>query len=456
MNLLDLVERTVTLRRVGNNKKYNSVEYAGPCPWCGGADHFHVWPDTGETGRYQCMRGHCGRSGDAIQYLRDYDRMGYYQACRYLGAVPGERSPSLSEPRMPSLDLEPPGIEWQKRAVQFCVEARDLLWSQRGASMLGYLHQRGLKDDTIKRAALGYHPMTAYVKPATWGLQGEDKIKIPAGLVIPGSEPGIFWQVNIRTSGNPKYWAIAGSQRPLYQVHLLTTDKPAMMVESELDALLLLQEAGGLVAPVATCGTQGARHPHWQLQLTRPRHVLLAQDGDDEGDKAADWWLAQLSNARRWRPVAKDPTDIHRLGLGLREWVEDALELLKPPKPKMHVITGNLAVVRKLAVDPDTQPRLTVVTSAHVPTISAAATRQQPAPATNDSLAALPASSRLMYRASRADYPPLAAEQAIIPRGPKAWSRYITEHETDEPSLLRLEQVFINQYGDCLKRDSAS
>lgn len=36
-------------------------EYAGPCPWCGGEDRFHVW----EKGNYWCRPGpgHCGRKG---------------------------------------------------------------------------------------------------------------------------------------------------------------------------------------------------------------------------------------------------------------------------------------------------------------------------------------------------------------------------------------------------------
>ena len=42
-------------------KKAGRNEYAGPCPWCGGTDRFHVW----EKGNYYCRpgAGHCGKSG---------------------------------------------------------------------------------------------------------------------------------------------------------------------------------------------------------------------------------------------------------------------------------------------------------------------------------------------------------------------------------------------------------
>src|SRR5660397_129690 len=58
-------------------------EYAGPCPWCAGDDRFRVWPSQGEAGKYWC-RG-CGRSGDAIQYLRDFRHMTFPEACSFLG-----------------------------------------------------------------------------------------------------------------------------------------------------------------------------------------------------------------------------------------------------------------------------------------------------------------------------------------------------------------------------------
>jgi hypothetical protein len=42
-------------------KKVSSDEWAGPCPWCGGRDRFHVW----ERGNYWCRPGpgHCGTEG---------------------------------------------------------------------------------------------------------------------------------------------------------------------------------------------------------------------------------------------------------------------------------------------------------------------------------------------------------------------------------------------------------
>ena len=76
-SFLDLVEQAVPLKRVAST---NGGEFSGPCPGCGGEDRFHVWP---ETGRYWC-RG-CGRKGDTIQFLRDFQGLSFRDACRVIG-----------------------------------------------------------------------------------------------------------------------------------------------------------------------------------------------------------------------------------------------------------------------------------------------------------------------------------------------------------------------------------
>src|SRR2546428_14193677 len=79
MTLLELLSCYTELRKVAN---IDGGEYAGPCPWCGGEDRFRVWPH-GDRPHYWCRQ--CGRKGDAIQYLREHDRLTYREACEQLG-----------------------------------------------------------------------------------------------------------------------------------------------------------------------------------------------------------------------------------------------------------------------------------------------------------------------------------------------------------------------------------
>ena len=81
MHLISLIESDGgTLKKAATT---NGGEYCGACPFCGGKDRFRVWPGTG---RYWCRS--CGKSGDAIQYLRDRRGLSYVDACRYLGNEP--------------------------------------------------------------------------------------------------------------------------------------------------------------------------------------------------------------------------------------------------------------------------------------------------------------------------------------------------------------------------------
>jgi DNA primase len=85
MTLLDLISRETPLNKMANT---HGGEYAGACPWCGGADRFRVWPNANKPG-YWCRQ--CDRQGDAIQFLRDYEGLSYWEACERLGHSVDER-----------------------------------------------------------------------------------------------------------------------------------------------------------------------------------------------------------------------------------------------------------------------------------------------------------------------------------------------------------------------------
>lgn len=119
MTLLDLLnDDGIDTKKVSTT---NGGEYAGPCPACGGTDRFRVWP---QNGRYWC-RG-CGKSGDAIQYLRDFRSLSYHDACLFLGRVPNYRfSPARlhrvhSPPSYtPKISAATPDDQWKLKAKVF-------------------------------------------------------------------------------------------------------------------------------------------------------------------------------------------------------------------------------------------------------------------------------------------------------------------------------------------------
>jgi len=340
--LLDLISQDVELRKV------TADEWAGPCPWCGGTDRLHMWE---RDQRWKCLgfdegRNGCGRHGDAIQWLRDHRGLSFLEAAAITGkSLNGHSSGGLRQSatqivRPPEIVDQPVGA-WQDKAWDFLTFAQDELDSERGGKAEFWLAQRGIDARTARQAGIGYWPMDTYADRADWGLEPDTNSKgkpkrvwCPRGIVIPWTFGGYIWRIRFRrpltgsqvAKGEDKYIQLPGSSNGLYGAGDVARGLPVVLVESELDALLLQQEAGDICTPVATGGTGGARRPKWIGMLAAVERVLIAYDADEPGEKAAQWWKAALPNGRIWRPLWGDQTDMMTDGADLALWVSEGLK----------------------------------------------------------------------------------------------------------------------------------
>lgn len=100
-----------------------------------------------------------------------------------------------------------------------------------------------------------------------------------------------------------------------------------VVVESELDGMLLNQEAGNLVN-VAAIGSVSIK-PDVALheKLLNCRLILVSLDADKAGIRTSyKWWLRYYDQARRWPvPVGKDPSEAYEQGLDIRVWIQAGL-----------------------------------------------------------------------------------------------------------------------------------
>lgn len=339
IDLLGLVGRDVQLKKASS---IHGGEYAGPCPFCGGSDRFRLWP-AHESGRGQFWCRQCDAKGDAIDYVRKRDNADYRQACQILGIDPGERVPAQSRPAMTqplapqtsiSDPVDPPVEEWQARAWEFVTWAQMQLWTDTGADALAYLRRRGLTDDTIERAMLGYNPKVLKDDPAKWMIGDDRPIYLADGIVIPNWSESVanlgqmretLWGIRFRRldpEARPKYLSVKASTPALYGADMVTRDRPVVLVEGELDALTIAQEVPE-VAAVATGSTAWCRRLRWIAILTRAPFVIVAYDTDDAGEKAAAYWLDVLGDkAKRWRPWWDDANAMQQAGANLRSWLD--------------------------------------------------------------------------------------------------------------------------------------
>lgn len=346
-NILDLIQSDgFTFKKVAST---NGSEYAGHCPWCGGNDRFIVWP-MHKGGRYYC-RG-CNKTGDAIQYLRDFKGLSFADACQQMGIKKAgyKRRKNKSMPEnlpvfKPKESIAPP-IIWMQKAELIMNDAQEKLWQVGGRATKTMLARKGLFDETIQRAGLGFNPVDLYRDRRGWGLpqeirsDGKPKLLwIPAGIVIPlapvlGQEaqtPNQDGVIRLRIRRNdpgtgPRYVIVSGSS--MAPMIWGADNKVMTIIESEIDGLLVWQEAAELTGVIAMGNAAIKPDIATHAILTKAEIILNALDYDAAGAKPSYkfWPETYGAKVKRWPvPIGKDPSDAWALGLNIRAWIEAGL-----------------------------------------------------------------------------------------------------------------------------------
>ncbi len=305
----------------------NGGEYACPCPWCGGHYRFRIWP---EENRYWCRK--CNRKGDSIQYLRDYRNVSFWKACE----IDYKRPEFKNGPRQvhqqkwqPKV-IEPPSQIWQETMGKFVPwTANNLANSPTGKAAAFLCDDRYLQDKTTSGLLIGWNPKDMYIPKEKLGLveYQRNHVWLPAGIVIPFADSRGLHRVRIRrwNSEPPYYFVPGGKSSPMI------IDGPAsvvLVVESELDACLLAQEAGDLCQVVALGNAQIRPDVPLFEALQASKIVLLALDTDEAGASSSwGWWRQQFPQVKRWPTIkGKDPTAAMQNGLNLRDWVKAGMQ----------------------------------------------------------------------------------------------------------------------------------
>lgn len=281
----------------------------GLCPFHGEKTaSFKVTP---EMGLYHCFG--CKAGGDVIRFVMDMERMNYMEALRYLS----DRV-NLPMPQMSQQDIDAARerrsqreriAEINRRAARFF---HDTLYSDEGASVLSYLHARGLDDPAIRMFGLGAAPPSwdaLYKALTAEGIALADLVS--AGLVLDkeGRRPidmfrdramfpiiqehGTVLGFGARAMGDasPKYLntqdtPLFNKRENVYAANLLKRERQLariILVEGYMDVVSLVHH--GVRGVVATLGTALTREQATYLARKAPE-TLIAYDGDSAGQKA--------------------------------------------------------------------------------------------------------------------------------------------------------------------------
>jgi len=332
MNVIDLLgELGVLPKKVSSTK---GGEYHSSCPdqSCHGKDRFCIWPKEGPDGRYWCRK--CLRSGDAIQFCRDFMGMDFKTACGKMGkglSNPRPRNLVSLRPKFIPRTIDQPSDQWCQRASAFVSESHRYLLMH--PHLLNEEKDRGLTLQSIEKFQLGWNPADIFEPRQSWALSdvseatGARVLCLPQGIVLPSFRDGSPIRLKIRRHNwkpddeYPKYHIIVGGMTcpTVYG----DTSKPVVIVEAELDAMLIQQVAADVCCCIALGGVSIRPDIVVDRMIRQSPCILFALDCDDAGKKAYTFWQSTYKDLRPWLiPRGKSPGDAYLLGVDLRRWIE--------------------------------------------------------------------------------------------------------------------------------------
>lgn len=298
---------------------------------------------------FSCRK--CGHGGDAIQWLKSFQGLGYLDACAHLGIEPKSKStisipgrsqaarPAPDQPRQltihPTTSPSPIWIEHAEKFVAWCHE--QLLANP---EQLAYLAARGISKAAVLFCRLGHNPADTYRPRQSWGLPQElhqktgqpRRLWLPAGLVIPTYRHEILQRIRIRRPASErakmceglKYYRIPGSSNNT--MILGESTQAFAVVEAELDAAAIFSAAPDLITAVSIETLEGNLDAEAATILAPALVILNALDADEPTtpalQRALAKWSATFPSHLRWPvPMGKDPGEAVKAGVNLRTWI---------------------------------------------------------------------------------------------------------------------------------------
>jgi hypothetical protein len=226
----------------------------------------------------------------------------------------------------------PPSL-WIEKGEKFIESCCQRLLAEPPA--LELLQKRGLSSETIKKFRLGWNPVNPYLRRSNWGIQESEGylyFRPPIGITIPMFYKGALKKIRIRR----RDWKNGDVYGKYYQFPRSTNQMPVfgdvssevvILVEAELDAIFIVQEAGDLCSTVALTGAQNKPDALTFEWLKCKRLILFSLDRDEAGRKEYSYWRSLFEQLRPWQANSnKSPADasIHD-GVNLKSWVESGI-----------------------------------------------------------------------------------------------------------------------------------
>lgn len=300
VNIVDLISQYVALSKNGKN-------YLGLCPFHGEkTPSFNV---NAEKGFYHCFG--CGKSGDAIEFIKEYKQVGFKDALLELAEFAGiqlnieQYNTHQDNPNQILFD-----INNQAARLYHII----LMSTELGTSARQYLLERGIDEELIKRFNIGLAPDETDFLYRSLSPKFEEKVMANSGLFHFSNQKtfdafsnrimfpitneygqtigfsGRKWQENDLSKA--KY--INSTQTPVfdksYELWNLDKAKPTIsknhevyLMEGFMDVIAAFK--AGVNNVVASMGT-ALTEKHVNRLRQSVKHFVLVYDGDSAGQNA--------------------------------------------------------------------------------------------------------------------------------------------------------------------------
>ena len=273
-----------------------------------------------------------GEVGDSIQYLQRYHNMDFIQAVKFLlnkSELNFRNHENFQEGKYEVKGSVCQMVEnwrtksWQVKAEKLVKYGRNNISSYLGEKTMLYLrNRRGLKEETIRKYNLGWLP---------------SKNNMPSKLVIPcfNSKGGLIrvrFRIDESYSWEDKYRLLKGSNFDIPFPLGISSKKPVMIVESDLDGMLLSQESDEQIGELSLGSTSVELKPEMISYLNkRIPFVLICMDNDKSGREKTEKLRSQLKKCLDW-PVeekfGKDPGEAWKR-MNIKLWIESGIKNIK-------------------------------------------------------------------------------------------------------------------------------
>lgn len=314
VDIVDVIGLRLTLKKSGSN-------FSAVCPFH--SEKTASFSVNRQKQFYYCFG--CHKSGDAIQFLIDYEKISFVDAIETLASLAGIEVPKINKDNKPELGLSQQSKD-EFRQIYDCLAAAKDFYCQNlhknnpnSAPAIEYLKGRGIKGITAKKYNIGF-------VVDTWdsllkSLRDKFSLSIleKAGLVIKNSKGNwfdrfrgriIFPIVDIRgrtigfggriiDKGEPKYLnspetPVFNKSKELYGLfenkNQIYNSDHILVVEGYMDVVSLSNS--GIDNAVATLGTS-ITEQHLKSLTKIKKQIVFCFDGDSAGQKAL-WRALEL------------------------------------------------------------------------------------------------------------------------------------------------------------------